>query len=121
MEKGGTVSYLINRTKCFSTTKAVTHGPLIAPRAADKVDQHVKDAVSKGGKIVVGGRTGKGSYYPPTLVIDGPRDAVSRTSSSTNGLLTLSISQFVSEEETFGPAAFLTRFETETEVLIRFF
>ncbi|MCP6423645.1 aldehyde dehydrogenase family protein, partial [Klebsiella pneumoniae] len=35
--------------------EGVIVGPLIEPSALEKVEEHVKDALSKGGKLLVGG------------------------------------------------------------------
>lgn len=78
-----------------------THGPLIHSRAVDKVVKHVEDAVSKGAQILVGGKRPDipGSFYPPTVLSDVPCGTL------------------IDEEETFGPVAALTKFETEEEVI----
>lgn len=77
----------------------VTHGPLIHDRAVAKVVEHVEDAVSKGAKVTVGGKAGKGNFYEPTVLVDVP------------------ISALVSKDETFGPLAPCYRFSTEEEVM----
>ncbi|KXN89500.1 Glutarate-semialdehyde dehydrogenase DavD [Leucoagaricus sp. SymC.cos] len=78
----------------------VTHGPLIHARAVEKVIRHVKDAVSKGAQVLVGGKHIPGtSFYYPTVLSDVTADAL------------------LNNEETFGPLAALTKFETEEEVI----
>lgn len=50
-----------------------THGPLIHSKAVDKTDAHVKDAVEKGAKVLVGGKklTDLGeNFYAPTVLTD---------------------------------------------------
>lgn len=50
-----------------------THGPLIHFKAVDKTDAHVKDAVEKGAKVLVGGKklTDLGeNFYAPTVLTD---------------------------------------------------
>ncbi|KAI0355516.1 succinic semialdehyde dehydrogenase [Trametes cingulata] len=81
--------------------KDTTHGPLIHDRAIEKVQRHVEDALSKGAQLVHGGKRlpGPGSFFAPTVLSDVPPDAL------------------VNQEETFGPLAALTRFETEEEVV----
>ncbi|WVR04420.1 hypothetical protein IAU60_001422 [Kwoniella sp. DSM 27419] len=79
--------------------EGVTHGPLIHARQADKVDEHVQDAVSKGAKILVGGKRGKGTEYIPTVLADVSDECL------------------IATEETFGPVAALFRFKTEEEVI----
>ncbi len=80
-----------------------THGPLIHERAADKVQKHVDDALSRGAQLVHGGKRlsdlGSQSFFAPTILADVPADAL------------------VCQEETFGPLAALTKFETEEEVI----
>ncbi|KAI0832934.1 succinate-semialdehyde dehydrogenase [Trametes gibbosa] len=78
-----------------------THGPLIHDRAVEKVERHVEDALSKGAQLVHGGKRlpGPGTFFAPTVLSDVPADAL------------------VNTEETFGPLAALTRFETEEEVI----
>lgn len=82
--------------------EGVTHGPLIHAKAVDKVDAHVRDAESKGGKVLTGGKrlTDLGDrFYAPT-VITGMRPDMR-----------------LSSEETFGPVAGLFKFDTEAEVV----
>jgi succinate-semialdehyde dehydrogenase/glutarate-semialdehyde dehydrogenase len=76
-------------------------GPLIEEKAVAKVEEHVRDAVSKGAKVVVGGKRieGAGSFYAPT-VLTGIRSDM-----------------LVMHEETFGPVAPLMKFDTEEEVI----
>ncbi|WVF70080.1 hypothetical protein IAT40_004867 [Kwoniella sp. CBS 6097] len=81
--------------------EGVTHGPLIHARQADKVDEHVQDAVSKGAKVLVGGKRGKGTEYIPTVLADVSDECL------------------IATEETFGPVAGLFRFKTEEEVVQR--
>jgi succinate-semialdehyde dehydrogenase / glutarate-semialdehyde dehydrogenase len=76
-------------------------GPLINPAAVKKVIQHIDDALSKGGKVVTGGKPHAlgGNFFEPTLIRDvTPAMAVAR-------------------EETFGPVAPLFRFTTEEEAI----
>lgn len=65
------------------------------------MQRHVDDALSKGAQLVHGGKRlpGPGSFFAPTVLSDVPADAL------------------VNTEETFGPLAALTRFETEEEVV----
>ncbi|KAI0072975.1 succinate-semialdehyde dehydrogenase [Panus rudis PR-1116 ss-1] len=81
--------------------KDTTHGPLIHDRAISKVEKHIEDAISRGAQIVHGGKRlpGPGSFFAPTILSDVPTDAL------------------VNSEETFGPLASLTKFDTEEEVI----
>lgn len=78
-----------------------THGPLIHERAVEKVVKHVESAVSKGAQILVGGKRVDigGSFFAPTVLSDVPAGTL------------------IDDEETFGPVAALTKFETEEEVI----
>ena len=91
-----TVSVLIY--ECLSHS---THGPLIHERAVEKVVRHVNDAVQKGAQILVGGSriNRPGTFFAPTVLCDVPSNAL------------------INDEETFGPVAALTKFETEEEVI----
>ncbi|GAA5867902.1 hypothetical protein JCM8547_003409 [Rhodosporidiobolus lusitaniae] len=85
------------------TAEGITHGPLIHQAAVDKVDHHVKEAVSKGAKVVVGGKKRddlSGYYYEPTVLAEVQHCAID-------------------DEETFGPLAALYRFKTEREAIER--
>ncbi|TFK79175.1 ALDH-like protein, partial [Polyporus arcularius HHB13444] len=81
--------------------KDTTHGPLIHDRAIEKVQRHVEDALAQGAQLLLGGKRieGPGSFFAPTVLSDVPHNAL------------------VNQEETFGPLAALTRFETEEEVI----
>jgi succinate-semialdehyde dehydrogenase/glutarate-semialdehyde dehydrogenase len=78
-------------------------GPLVNMDAVGKVEEHIADVLSKGGRIVTGGRRHAlgGSFFEPTIVSGVTQDML------------------VSQEETFGPLAPLFRFETEEEVIAR--
>jgi len=78
-----------------------TQGPLIDDAAMEKVESHIRDAQSKGAKVLVGGRRHAlgGRFFEPTVLTDvTPQMAVAR-------------------EETFGPVAPLFRFKTEAEAI----
>jgi succinate-semialdehyde dehydrogenase/glutarate-semialdehyde dehydrogenase len=79
----------------------VTQGPLIDDKAVAKVEEHVADAVAKGGKVLTGGRRHAlgGRFYEPTVVAGATRDML------------------VAHEETFGPLAPVFAFETEAEAI----
>lgn len=76
-------------------------GPLVNQGAVDKVGELVNDAVSGGAKILCGGKAilGEGYYYPPTVLVDVPKDAA------------------IVREEIFGPVAPIYVFDTEDEVI----
>jgi len=79
----------------------VTTGPLIDENAIAKVEEHVADALSKGAKIVVGGKRHAlgGLFYEPTV------------------LSNVTTAMKVTKEETFGPVAPVFRFKTEDEAI----
>jgi succinate-semialdehyde dehydrogenase/glutarate-semialdehyde dehydrogenase len=81
------------------TDAGVTIGPLINRAAVAKVEEHISDAVSKGAKIVIGGKCLGGNYFEPTLLRDVAPDMA------------------VAREETFGPVAPLFRFNTEQDAI----
>ena len=76
-------------------------GPLINEAAVEKVESHVKDALSKGAKLLAGGQRHQlgGTFFEPTVL-----------SGVTKGML-------VAKEETFGPMAPVFKFETEEEAI----
>jgi acyl-CoA reductase-like NAD-dependent aldehyde dehydrogenase len=51
---------------------SVEIGAVTSPPQLDLIDEHVKDAVAKGARAVVGGRRGDGpgDFYEPTLLLD---------------------------------------------------
>jgi succinate-semialdehyde dehydrogenase/glutarate-semialdehyde dehydrogenase len=77
----------------------ITTGPLINKAAVDKVQEHIADALSKGAKLVVGGKSMGGNFFEPTLLRDVTTDMA------------------VAREETFGPVAPLFKFKTEEEAI----
>ncbi len=76
-------------------------GPLIDGNAVAKVRRHVEDALGKGARRLVGGDTSalSGTYYPPTVLIEVPKDAI------------------CNREETFGPLVPIVTFQDEAEVV----
>ena len=83
--------------------QGTTIGPLIDEAAVAKAQQHVDDAVSKGARIVTGGKAHPlgGRYFQPTI-IEGVKA----------GMLVLN-------EETFGPVAPIIRFEDESDAIAK--
>lgn len=78
-------------------------GPLMHERAVAKVEEHVADALKRGATLVSGGKRHDAGalFYEPTLLTDVPDDAL------------------IMQEETFGPVAAVTAFDSETEVIAR--
>ncbi|MBB3289044.1 succinate-semialdehyde dehydrogenase/glutarate-semialdehyde dehydrogenase [Rhizobium sp. BK347] len=81
--------------------EGVILGPLIDEAALAKVEEHVSDAVSKGGKVAQGGKRHAlgGTFYEATVITDVTSDMA------------------VAREETFGPIAPLFRFKDEADVI----
>jgi acyl-CoA reductase-like NAD-dependent aldehyde dehydrogenase len=50
-------------------------GPLILPREVDRVEEWVNEAVSKGAKVLCGGKRISNTLYEPTVLLDPPDDA----------------------------------------------
>lgn len=69
--------------------EGVELGPLINPEASEKVVEHIEDAKSKGGTVILGGADGEmdGNFFKPTILTGVTQDMK------------------VSQEETFGPLA----------------
>ncbi len=79
----------------------VTQGPLIDAAAIKKVEEHVADALAKGGRVLTGGKRhalGQ-TFFEPTVIADATPDML------------------VAREETFGPLAPLFRFKTDAEAV----
>jgi succinate-semialdehyde dehydrogenase/glutarate-semialdehyde dehydrogenase len=74
-------------------------GPLIERSAVEKVERHVKDAVERGGELLLGGEGLGGLFWQPTVIAGVPADAA------------------MSCEETFGPVAGIARFRTEEQAV----
>jgi len=77
-------------------------GPMINARAIEKIERHVRDAIARGARVLVGGERLAAlgpNYYAPTVLADA--DATMACAC----------------EETFGPVVPLTRFEHEAEVV----
>jgi acyl-CoA reductase-like NAD-dependent aldehyde dehydrogenase len=49
---------------------SVDVGSFINPPQIDIVEEHVKDAVAKGARVLIGGRRGEGAFYEPTVLAD---------------------------------------------------
>lgn len=81
--------------------EGVAQGPLITEKAVQKVEAHIEDALSKGAKLLLGGKRHAlgGTFFEPTVL-----------SGATQGMR-------VAKEETFGPVASIFRFETEEEAI----
>ena len=80
---------------------ATDQGPLIDAKALAKVEEHIADAVSKGGQIAYGGKRHAlgGTFFQPTVITN------------------VTTEMLVAREETFGPVAPIFRFDTEEEAV----
>jgi succinate-semialdehyde dehydrogenase/glutarate-semialdehyde dehydrogenase len=76
-------------------------GPLIDMRAVEKTESHIADAVSKGARLLTGGRRHPlgGTFFQPTVLAE------------------TTPAMRIASEETFGPVAPLFRFDTETQAI----
>jgi succinate-semialdehyde dehydrogenase/glutarate-semialdehyde dehydrogenase len=83
--------------------EGVIVGPLIEASALEKVEQHVQDAVAKGGKLLAGGERHAlgGNFWQPTVITEAHEEMQ------------------LAQEETFGPVAACFRFDEEDEVIRR--
>ncbi|MEQ8165246.1 MAG: NAD-dependent succinate-semialdehyde dehydrogenase, partial [Alphaproteobacteria bacterium] len=81
--------------------EGVSQGPLIDRAGLEKVEEHISDALSKGARVLTGGKRHEkgGTYFQPTVLSDVTQEMK------------------VAREETFGPVAPLFRFSTEEDVL----
>jgi aspartate-semialdehyde dehydrogenase len=78
-------------------------GPLMNEAAVRKQEEHVADALSRGARLIVGGKRHKAGplFFQPTLLADVPPDAL------------------IFREETFGPIAAVAAFDTDDQALAR--
>jgi aspartate-semialdehyde dehydrogenase len=83
--------------------EGVEIGPLMHARAVAKSEAHVEDALARGARCLAGGgRLAEDRlFFAPSLLVDVPDEAD------------------IMREETFGPVAAVTSFETEEEVVAR--
>jgi succinate-semialdehyde dehydrogenase/glutarate-semialdehyde dehydrogenase len=82
-------------------TEGAQQGPLIDMSAVEKVEDHIRDALSKGARVVVGGERHPlgGTFFQPTILAD------------------VTTEMKVARDETFGPVAPLFRFDTEEQAI----
>lgn len=98
---------LIQRVKSFTLGRGidqgVSHGPLVNAAAVEKVKEHVKDAIDKGGELRYGGHVPvgmtSGYFYQPTIITHATRHMQ------------------VARDETFGPLAAIFSFSSEEEAI----
>ena len=94
------------KTKALSVGRGIDDpdiGPLMNVGAIEKQQDHVRDAIEKGARVLCGGELldlGE-LYFAPTVLIDVPNEAK------------------IMSEETFGPVAAITAFDDEDDVVRR--
>ncbi|WP_157801080.1 NAD-dependent succinate-semialdehyde dehydrogenase [Bacillus solitudinis] len=76
-------------------------GPLIDESAVKKVRTHIEDATAQGAKVRTGGKVREGQFFEPTIIENVTEDMLCM------------------KEETFGPVAPVSTFDTEEEVIQR--
>ncbi|MER8988280.1 NAD-dependent succinate-semialdehyde dehydrogenase [Mesorhizobium sp. M0843] len=84
-------------------TDKIDIGPLMHERAVAKVEEQVADAIARGARCLTGGKRHQAGplFYQPTLLADVSDEAL------------------IMREETFGPVAAVTPFDSEDEVIAR--
>ncbi len=91
--------------KVGNPLEEVDFGPLVFPEQVAKLEEVVTDAVSKGAKVIIGGKRltekehAKGNYFEPTI------------------LTNITPEMRVMSEEVFGPVLPVVSFETEDQVI----
>lgn len=73
-------------------------GTMSGQPVIDKVNTHIKDAVSKGAEVILGGNQNE-MYFEPTIIKDVTEDML------------------MAQEETFGPVACIMKFSTREEAI----
>ncbi len=76
-------------------------GPLINNTEVDRVEEWVNEAVTKGGKILTGGKRISNSCYEPTVILNPSDDAI------------------VSQKEVFGPVVIIYSYKDINEAISR--
>jgi len=77
----------------------VNIGPLINNRAIERMRDMIKDAVSKGGEIILGGNFIEPQFFEPTIITKASREML------------------FAQNEIFGPIAPIFKFKTEEEAI----
>ncbi|HEX4861763.1 MAG TPA: NADP-dependent succinate-semialdehyde dehydrogenase [Rhizomicrobium sp.] len=85
------------------TEPGVTQGPLIDEAAVRKMEEHIADALAKGGRLVMGGHPHKlgHTFFEPTLIANATQDML------------------VAKEETFGPLAPVIKFDSDADAIAK--
>ncbi len=99
------VENFVEETKKLKTgsplEEGVWIGPLTRPEQITVIDEQVKDAASKGAKVLLGGNkvAGKGYYYEPTVVVDVTNDMP------------------IMQDESFGPVIGIMKVKDDAEAI----
>lgn len=84
--------------------ESTTMGPMASAGALDELEAQTRDAVSRGARLLLGGKRvddTTGNFFPPTLIVDVPNDAL------------------VMQEESFGPILPVASVQDDDEALAR--
>ncbi|HEX9773628.1 MAG TPA: NADP-dependent succinate-semialdehyde dehydrogenase [Steroidobacteraceae bacterium] len=93
---------VVRKLRVGDGLKGVTdQGPLIDARAVKKVEEHIADALAKGGKVAYGGKRHAlgGTFFEPTVITQ------------------VMPNMLVAREETFGPVAPIFGFKDEKDAI----
>jgi len=101
------VERLVSEAKKWKLGNPLEEGVMVGPMnnepTASKVDEHIKDGLNKGAKVLLGGKRAEGFptrlYYEPTVVVDVTRDML------------------FNQDETFGPVAPVMMGSSDSEIL----
>lgn len=98
------VQAAVKRTKeilsgyTLETDSPYSMGPITDPRQMDIIDDHIKDAVEKGARVLCGGKE-QGAFYKPMVMVD------------------VNHSMKLMREETFGPIMPIMKVRDEEEAI----
>jgi acyl-CoA reductase-like NAD-dependent aldehyde dehydrogenase len=99
----GKLSDRVSRLRQGPDRPAYTHeiGAMTSPAQVDIVEEHIRDAVDRGARVVTGGkrRDGAGDYFEPTVLVD------------------VDHSMRIMREETFGPVIPVMKVANEDEAV----
>lgn len=100
------LSALADQTKLGNGIETgVEYGPVLNQTVIDRVDQHKKDALAKGGRLLAGGHRPRddafdaGHFYRPTVIDNAPPDCLPMKS------------------ETYGPLAAIASFDSIDQMI----
>lgn len=79
----------------------VNIGPIVNKKQHEQVVRHIRDAETKGARVLLGGSNQSPPFIEPTVIADMTRDMI------------------MEQEETFGPVVAMSRFNTVDEAIDR--